>query len=112
MRARCSPDDSPVAYIKHWYSLRLETVETKERLLDSELDETSRSVSPARLRASEVGLGMAAKKVLMLCGDYMEDYEVSFFLLLFSLPFLLNYLCLDRESALDWCILKQNRFLN
>jgi len=21
---------------------------------------------------------MAAKKVLMLCGDYMEDYEVSF----------------------------------
>jgi len=55
---------------------------------------------------------MAAKKVLMLCGDYMEDYEVSFFLLLFSLPFLLNYLCLDRESALDWCILKQNRFLN
>jgi hypothetical protein len=21
-------------------------------------------------------------------------------------------LCLDRESALDWCILKQNRFLN
>jgi hypothetical protein len=31
------------------------------------------------LQACEGRLEMAPKKVLLLCGDYMEDYEVSSF---------------------------------
>jgi len=67
---------------KTLYFRRLDRLE--RRLLGFQLDDTK----PKSLACvvSSVGgeLEMAAKKVLLLCGDYVEDYEVS------SLRLLLN----------------------
>jgi hypothetical protein len=51
---------------------------------------------------------MAAKKVLMLCGDYMEDYEVSSSPPLFSRRLLLNYMCFGSRISPP----ETNRFWN
>jgi hypothetical protein len=64
-------------HIKQHYSHRLERREAS-RLPRSTTTQAEAS-SPVRLRACEGRLEMAPKKVLLLCGDYMEDYEVSSF---------------------------------
>lgn len=43
------------------------------------LSSSSAKSGASRVRLGGVSAAMAAKRVLLLCGDYMEDYEVSIF---------------------------------